>query len=279
MFSNRFGALYDCCNRRVERRRRWKRCPHIWVSTRRELRQDRWCLSLSCEALCVAFDAALLLSSFFGSDVISSTDESPSLSYLFTLVANVVNESCSSRSASSRALRFPALFSILCGVFMCSSSFSATWLPAKPSVRRYDPATCNRELLHVNTLPSLSAQRASNMTSPEVAVAAPLLRSAVLSAAAVITSPQRVAVKTVFGGAPLCTGFRFIRLKQQALKSHPHLHASDVLLASLAPQLALRAFIMRSRVLKRQGSSSASAFAIAHSSLQCHAWLDAPNLG
>ena len=98
---------------------------------------------MSCEAcLCVAFDAAL---PFFGFDVFFSTAESPSLSYLFTLVANVVNESCSSRSASSRALRFPALFPIHCGVFMCSSSLSATWLPAKPSARRYDPATCSRE--------------------------------------------------------------------------------------------------------------------------------------
>jgi hypothetical protein len=40
----------------------------------------------------------------------------------------------------------------------------------------------------------------------------------VLSAAAIITSPLRVALKAVFGGAPLCTGFRFFRLKQQALK-------------------------------------------------------------
>jgi hypothetical protein len=172
--------------------------------------------------LCVAFDAAL---PFFGFDVFFSTAESPFLSYLFTLVANVVNESCSSRSASSRALRFPALFPIHCGVFMCSSSLSATWLPAKPSARRYDPATCSREPFHVNTLPSLSAQPTSNITWPEVAVAAPLLRAAVclIGSCHHHIAAARRAESCFWRCAPLYW-FSVLSFETTSIKSHIHIH-------------------------------------------------------
>ena len=78
----------------------------------------------------------------------------------------------------------------------------------------------------VNTLPSLSAQPTSNITWPEVAVAAPLLRSAVclIGSCHHHIAAARRAENCFWRCAPLYW-FSVLSFETTSIKSHIHIHA------------------------------------------------------